>query len=143
MKTILVLTVTAMLAAVPADAFAGKPAQKPSHGGKGQPKVQYILKGSLSAYTAASSGGNGTITILVKRSNRHGRALDGQSLTLPVSTSTRIVLHNGTTTIADNDNGIVKIRAPKHVAATADLVTTLQAAMARQVIVQGAAKTTS
>jgi hypothetical protein len=142
MKTILVLTVTAMLVAVPADALAGKPAQKPSHGGKGQPKVQYILKGSLSAYTAASSGGNGTITILVKRSNRHGRALDGQSLTLPVSTSTRIVLHSGTTTIADNDNGIVKIRAPKHVAAT-DLVTTLQAAMARQVIDQGAAKTSS
>lgn len=137
MKTILVLATAAILA-VPATALAGKPSAKPSHaGGKGQPKVTYVLKGTLSAYSAASSSGNGTITIAVTHSNRHGHALDGQSLTLPVTTGTRIVLHSGVTTIADGDTGIVKIHAAKRVD-PADLVATLQAAAARQVVDQSA-----
>lgn len=140
MKTTLLLALTAAIA-LPAAAIAGKPAQKPSHGGKGQPKVQYILKGSLSAYSAASTSGNGSITIAIARSNRHGHALDGGSLTVPVSPQTKIVLHDGAP-IADMDNGIVKIRAPKNVAA-ADLLSTLEALTASQVIDQGAPKTTS
>jgi hypothetical protein len=138
MKTILTLVSVAALT-VPAAALAGKPAPKPHgpNGGKGQPKVLYILKGTLSAYGAASSSGNGTITIAVTHSNWHGRALKGTSLTVPVSAQTRITLHSGVTTITDNDRGILKVRAARKVAA-ADLVATLQAAMARQIIDQSA-----
>ena len=128
----------AVALALPAAALAGKPPAKPSHaGGKGQPKVMYVLKGSLSAYTAASSSGNGSITIAVTSSNRHGHALRSQSLTVPVTTGTKIVLHSGVTTIADGDTGIVKIRAAKKVD-PADLVAMLQAATARQVVDQSA-----
>lgn len=135
-KTILLLAVAAL--AVPAGALAGKPSPKPGHtGGKGQPQVLYILKGTLSTYTAASSSGNGSITISVSAANRHGQALKGQSLTLPVSTQTKIVLHSGATTIADGDRGIVKVRAPKKVTA-GDLPATLEAATAGQVVDQGA-----
>jgi hypothetical protein len=140
-KTLLLLIVASALA-VPAAAFAGKPSPKPSHGGKGQPRVLYILKGTLSAYTAASSGGNGSVTIAVTRSNRHGHALESQSLTFAVSTQTRIVLHDAATTVTDGDKGIVKIRAPKSVAA-ADLPTRLEAATASQVVDQGAPATHS
>ena len=139
-KTLLLLFVATALA-VPAAAF-GKPSPKPGHGGKGQPKVLYVLKGTLSAYTAASSSGSGSVTIAVTRSNRHGHALESQSLTFAVSTQTKVVLHDGATAVTDGDKGIVKIRAPKNVAA-ADLPTTLEAATASQLVDQGAPATHS
>jgi len=130
------LAVTAL--AVPAAALAGKPPAKPNHaGGKGQPVVTYVLKGTLSTYTAAASGGNGTITIAVTHSNRHGHALVGQSLTLDVTTRTRVVLHGGATTIADGDGGMVTVRAAKRVAA-AGLAAALQSAAAQRIVDQGA-----
>lgn len=141
MKIILSLAVAAALA-VPTAALAGKAPKPHGHHGKAQPKVMYVLKGTLSTYTAASSSGNGSITIAVTRSNRHGHALDGQSVTLAVSTQTKIVLDSGTTGIADGDRGIVKIRAPKNLAPT-DLLTTLEAGASAQVIDQGAPSTTS
>lgn len=133
-KLLLPLLAVAALS-LPAAAIAGKPHNKPSHG-KGQPTVSYVLKGTLSAYSAASTSGNGTITIDVTHSNHHGRALVGQSLTLGVTSQTKIVLNDGATTITDGDQGVVTVRAAKNVAA-ADLVTTLQAANARQVVDQG------
>jgi hypothetical protein len=137
MKTTLLLALTAAIA-LPTAAFAGKPPVKQNHaGGKGQPKVTYLLKGSLSGYTAASTGGNGSITIAVSHSNWHGHALKGQSLTVPVTTGTKIVLHSGVTTITDGDTGIVKVRAAKKLA-PADVVAALQAATARQVVDQSA-----
>ena len=135
-RKLIVLVVLAL--AVPSAALAGKGAGH-GHQGKSAPKVLYILRGKLSTYSAASTSGDGSITIDVKASNRHGRALRTQSLTLPVSAHTRIVMRHGTTAIADGGRGIVKVRAPKRVAA-ADLPATLQAAMARQVIDQGAPK---
>jgi hypothetical protein len=135
-KKLIVLAVVAL--AVPSVALADKGGGH-GHQGKSAPNVLYILRGTLSGYAAASSGTDGSITIDVKASNRHGRALRGQTLQLPLSDHTRIVMRHGTTAIADGDRGIVKVRAPKRVAA-ADLPATLQAAMARQVIDQGAPK---
>lgn len=141
MKIILSLAVAAALA-VPAAAFAGKAPKPHTQHGKAQPKVMYVLKGTLSTYTAASAGGNGSITIAVSHSNRHGHALVGQSVTIALSAQTKIVLQSGSTTIADGDNGIVKIRAARNVAA-ADLLTTLGAGTAFQVVDQGAPSTSS
>ena len=99
--------------------------------------MAYILKGKLSAYHAYDSvaQANGSITIVVSHANRHGRALKGQNLTFPVGPKTKVTL-DGTNPIADNDNGIVTVRAPRRIAA-ADLAATLQTYPARHIIDQG------
>ncbi len=148
MKRTVVLLVAAL--ALPGVALAKAP--HPNHGKhKGQgahtnhshaaPKVVYILKGTLSGYAAydSATSTDGSITIDVKHANRHARALKTLTLTFSVSAKTKIVLHNGTTSISDGDRGIVKIRALKKIA-PADLASTLQAVTARQVIDQGAPK---
>jgi len=106
-------------------ALAAKPASK---GGKGAPKVTYVLKGTLSNYTAYDSvtPANGSITIVVSHSNNHGKALKGQTLTFPVDANSKVSFGHGVTAIANGDRGIVKIRAAKKIAA-ADLASTLQA----------------
>ena len=114
---------------------SGQDSGSGSHG-KAAPKVMYVLKGTLSAYSAASGSANGTLTITVMRSNRHGWGLKGQSLTVQLSSATKVVLRNGASSISDGDRGIVKVRAPKNVAA-ADLASTLQATNAFQVVDQG------
>lgn len=91
----------------------------------------YILKGTLTAYTAANGTTNGSVTILVKSSNRHGASLKNLSLTFAVSSSTKIV---GTFTA--NDNGIVKLRGAK--AGLGD-PSTFPTLVAKQVIDQGTA----
>jgi hypothetical protein len=119
-------------------AFAKSPHSNPGTHGKSAPKVLYILKGTLSAYTPAGST-DGQISITVNHSNYHGRALKGQLLTFTVTTKTRITFRNGTTADQiDGAKGIVTVRAPKRVA-PADLATTLQTYSARHVIVQKAA----
>jgi hypothetical protein len=144
MKRGIVFLVAAL--AVPGVALAKAPHPSPGkHTGQGThashshaaPKVLYVLKGTLSAYGAydSSSSTSGSITIDVTRANRHGHALKGQTLTFPVSATTRIVLRHGATSISDDDRGIVKVKAPKKIAA-ADLASTLQAVAARQVIDQ-------
>jgi hypothetical protein len=136
MRKLIVITATALI--VPGLALA---AGKPTNPGKSQtagsnaaPKVMYVLKGTLDAYQAANGTTDGSVTITVKSSNYHARALKGQQVQIPVSAATKIV---GTFTM--NDNGIVKVRAPKNTTATA-LLAALQSAKARQVIDQGAAK---
>jgi hypothetical protein len=54
-----------------------------------------------------------------------------------VSSATKIATENGAAVTA-TDNGIVKVRGPKNVAAGQDLATVLQALTAFQVIDQGA-----
>lgn len=137
MKRALIFAIAALM--VPSVALAkGNPGHG-HQGGKSAPKVAYILKGTLSAYTAYDSASNtaGTITIAVTHSNHHGAALKGQSLTFPVDAKTKVTLQDGVTAITDNDKGIVTVRAPKKIAA-ADLATTLQTYSARHVIDQGA-----
>ena len=134
MKKGILIAVVAALMITPAAAMAGH-----STGGKSGPKVMYVLRGKLSAYTAynAATSTNGSITIMVSSANYHGKALKGQTLTFPVGANTKITLENGVSAITDSDKGIVKVKAAKKIAA-ADLATTLQAATARQVIDQGA-----
>ena len=109
-RKILALTVLAL--AIPAAALAAKP-QHPNKPGASKAKVTYVLKGTLSNYTAVSSTAAGSITIHVAHSNRHGRALKGMDLTFAVSTQTATTL-NGNTTISDGARGMVKFRALKN-----------------------------
>lgn len=102
------------------------------------PKVLYVLKGTLAAYTAADGTTGGSVSILVKHANHHGAVLKTQTLTFAVSAKTKIVQHDGAP-VAVDDMGVVKVRGPKKVAAGDDLATVLQAITARQVIDRGAA----
>lgn len=135
MKKVFVILIAALL--IPSAALAkGKPS-KPAPGTHGKAQVLYVLKGTLSAYSAYSSPNNGSITIVVSRANYHGKALKGQTLTFPLAAKSRITFVNGVSAITDGDRGLVKVRAPKRIAA-ADLAATLQAIPARQVVDQGA-----
>lgn len=140
MKKLLPLVIAALM--IPSVAFAKAPNHK---GGNGKAKVQYVLKGNLSVYTAfdSSTSTNGSITIDVTRANRHGRALKGQSLTFTgmVVSGTKVVLRDGVTVITDGDRGIVKVRAPKEPKdmSGTDLAAILTAMPVRQIIDQGAA----
>jgi hypothetical protein len=120
----------------------------PNNGGhtnKGRANVRYVLKGTLSTYTQydSSSSTNGSITITVARANRHGRALKNMTLSFTgmVTSSTKVVLQNGATVVADGDLGIVKIRAPKEPKSMsgADLAAILTGMPVRQIIDQGPA----
>ena len=127
MKKVLILVIAAL--ALPSVALAHG---KPTNPGKSAPKVLYVLKGKLSAYSAFTAPStNGSITIHVASANYHGKALKGMDLTFAVDAKTKV----NVSAIKDTDKGIVKIRAAKRIA-PADLATTLQAAPARQVIDQ-------
>lgn len=134
------------VAALPSAAFASKPVHtdhhpqrnapptgietKPSHR---VPIVMYVLRGTLTAYTAATQTADGSVTITVKGSNFEPKILKGMSLTFTTSTTTKIVTHKGST-ITALDRGIVKLRTIKKADAT-----TLEATTAFQVIDQGLA----
>jgi hypothetical protein len=100
-------------------------------------KVTYVLKGTLFAYTAASSTADGSITIHVSSANYHSRLLTGKDLTLAISAKTTVTL-NGNSTIGDGSRGVVKFRAPRKMTSAA-LMTALRPdhMNARQVIDQG------
>jgi hypothetical protein len=136
MKRLIVLLAAALV--IPTSVAVAK--GPPANPGKSAPKVQYILKGTLSGYTAFNSSTNtpGSITILVTRANHHGKALVGQTLTFSgeVMSTTKVTLHDGATTITDGDRGIVKIRALKRIDPGA-LVSTLETTPVRQIIDQG------
>lgn len=89
--------------------------------GKSNPRVMYVLKGTLSSYTAATTTTDGQISITVKHSNYHGRALRGQTITFSTTMSTRAPKQ-----ITDGAKGVVKFKAPLRVTAGTDLVTMLQ-----------------
>jgi len=91
-------------------------------------KVLFVLRGTLTAYTAASGSTNGSVSIMVKGSNHESSALKGSTLTFAVSSSTKI-----TGTFKAGDNGIVKVRAAKNTPSS-----TLTTLTAFQVIDQGA-----
>ena len=55
--------------------------------GKSNPMVMYVLKGTLSGYTAASATADGQVSITVNHSNYHGRGLKGTTLTFGTTTS--------------------------------------------------------
>src|SRR5262245_12376086 len=111
--------------------------------GKSNPMVMYVLKGTFSNFTAASSTADGSISLTVSHANYHGRALKNDTLDFTVASNTRITFGNGTTALADGAKGMVKFKAPllRH-ASGATLDTLLPAkAKALHVIVQAAAPT--
>jgi hypothetical protein len=123
------IAVVCLALLVPAAALAkGKPTN-PGAQGKAAPKVMYVLRGTLTAYTPANGTATGLVTITVNSANHHGASLKGQSLTFAVSSDTKFV---GTFTA--NDNGVVKLRGPK--AGLGDPAT-FNTLVAKQVIDQG------
>jgi hypothetical protein len=127
------LVVIALLAlAVPSLALAAKP---PTPGSQSQakavPKVLYVLKGTITAYSNP-----GTVTIHVASSNHYRNDLK-TDLTFAVDSSTKVAVEGGGS-VTIGHKAIVKVRAAKKIAA-ADLLATLQAQKAFQVVEQGAA----
>jgi hypothetical protein len=104
-----VLAIVILALAIPTAALAAKP-QAPASKGKAAPKVTYILKGTLSNFTTASTTATGSVTINVTHSNFHAHALVGQQLTFAIATTTPTNLMGGT--IINGAHGIVKFRAP-------------------------------
>jgi len=126
MKKLLPLAIVALM--IPSVALAkGKPPTAGTHTNHGKANVMYVLKGMIYAYTPydSSTQTNGSITIDVKSSNRHGKLLNGQTgVLITVGPNTKIELRNGVTTIAaaqPGDLGTVKVRAPRLAFKTATL----------------------
>lgn len=115
MKKVLPFAIAALM--IPSVALAKAPNPK-SHTNHGKAKVMYVLKGMIYAYQAYDSTTStaGSITIDVNHSNRHGKLLVGQTITLTIGANTRVLLKNGVTSIASaqpGDLGMVKVRAPR------------------------------
>lgn len=100
-------------------------AKSPGTHGKSNPRVMYVLKGTLSSYTAATADADGSISITVNHSNYHGRALKGQTLTFATTMHTRVTFRHGAVQITDGAKGILKFKAPLRNTANTPLATTL------------------
>jgi hypothetical protein len=149
MKKLLPFLIAALV--IPSVALAkGKPPTAGTHTNHGKANVMYVLTGNIYAYTAYDAGSqtNGSITIDVKSSNRHGKLLNGQTgVQITVGPNTKIELRNGVTasTIAagqPGDLGRVKVRAPRLAfksATLSDVETALQNHAAHMVIDWGPA----
>jgi hypothetical protein len=118
MKKLLPLMIAALM--IPSVALAKGSPNAGTHTNHGKANVMYVLHGTIYAYVAynATTQTNGSITIDVKSSNRHGKLLDGQTgVQLTVGPNTKIELENGVTAIAataqQGDLGMVKVRAPR------------------------------
>ena len=135
MRTAIALVIVAL--AVPAAALATKPPHPGStttttttnpHAAK--PKVTYVLRGTLLAYTPGAS-----VQIAVKSAvsggNHAAKALKGHTYMLTVTANTKVLLHKGTFT--PNDKGVVKFRAQKG-------LTDATGQTATQILDQGPAK---
>lgn len=122
MKRVIVLLAVAL--AIPTGvAFAKQPVT--STHGKSNPTVMYVLKGTLSSYTAATSTVDGSISITVNHSNFHGRALKGKTLPFSTTMNTKVTMVNGATQITDGAKGVLKFKAPLHRKGDSTLITTL------------------
>ena len=126
MLRIPIVFAAAALLAAPAVAVAKEKPAKPER--RDKRAITYVLVGSLSAYQAAGEAANGSITITVAKSNRHGRSLRGEALTFALTTKTKVRI-DADGTITDGERGIVKVRGPRRLDAAG-----LQALPARQVI---------
>ena len=118
--------------ATPASSHASTTATTALPSQPATPTVMWVLRGTLSKYTPATATVNGSISITVKSSNFDSTTLKHMTLTFATNSKTNVVLHEGKP-IANNDYGIVKVRAAKGSNATA-----LQTKTAFEVIDQGA-----
>jgi hypothetical protein len=117
-RKLLPLAIVALM--IPSVALAkGKPPTAGTHTNHGKANVMYVLRGTVYTYAAydSTTQSNGSITIDVKSSNRHGKLLNGQTgVMITVGPKTKIELENGVTSIAaasPGDLGTVKVRAPR------------------------------
>ncbi|HEY3206054.1 MAG TPA: hypothetical protein VGJ58_03790 [Gaiellaceae bacterium] len=124
-----VLIVVALALAVPAIALAAQPAQP----GKSAPKVQYVLKGTLTTFTPSTGVADGSITFTVTKANHHRAALKDQSLTLVIKPETKVVFDTDGV-LTPGETVVVKVRELRR---TTDALTLLNGKNARQVIDQG------
>ena len=135
MKKLLPFVIVALM--IPGVALAkGKPPTAGTHTNHGKAKVMYVLKGQIYNYTAFDSATStpGSLTIAVSHSNRHGRLLVGQTITISTGANTKIRLLNGVTSIAaaqPGDVGKVKVRASRLAHKSATLAD-VQAALLNQ-----------
>ncbi len=94
------------------------PGTHPTHPKKPH-NVPFIFAGVVVSTTAAdtTTGAKATVTITVKRSNRHGRAFRNQAVTLTITDTTRMWKRGkGAATVADlltGDRVHVKSWAPR------------------------------
>lgn len=123
-----ILLVLALALAAPALALATPPAQP----GKSAPKVQYVLKGTLTSFTPSTGGADGSLTFTVKRSNFHRAQLKDQSLTLVIKPATKVVF-DADGALEAGETVIVKVRELRR---TTDALALLSGKNARQVIDQ-------
>ena len=123
-----ILIVLALALTVPALALAAQPSQP----GKSAPKVQYVLKGTLTSFTASTGGADGSITFTVTKANRHRAALKDQALTLMITPTTKVVLDTDGELTA-GETVIVKLRELQR---ATDALALLSGKDARQVIDQ-------
>jgi hypothetical protein len=146
MKKLLPFVIAALM--IPSVALAkGKPPTAGTHTNHGKARVMYVLKGMVYAYTAFDSTTStpGSITIDVSHSNRHGKLLVGQTITLSTDAKTTLLLKNGVTSVAASqpgDVGTVKIRASRLAfksATLADVQNTMLNQPAFQIIDKGPA----
>lgn len=110
MKKVLPFLIAALM--IPGVALAKGP-KKGTHTNKGKAKVMYVLKGTISVGTDLP----GSFMLNVTHSNRHGKALIGNSngdLTVFVGPNTKLRLNNGVTALAQGDRVMVKIRAKRY-----------------------------
>jgi len=117
-RKLLPLAIVALM--IPSVALAkGKPPTAGTHTNHGKANVMYVLRGMVYAYTPydSTTQTNGSVTIDVKSSNRHGKLLKGETgVLITVGPNTKIELRNGVTSIAaasPGDLGTVKVRAPR------------------------------
>lgn len=104
MRRLLLLMLAAAALAVPAAAIAN------GGSGKGGPKqATYVLEGVLSAYTAPG-GPAGSITILVTKTNNAGKPFLAQTLTFPVSSSTKVKIKAKDGLIHDGARGKIQVK---------------------------------
>jgi hypothetical protein len=117
MKKVLPFAIAALM--IPSVALAKGPnPNSGTHTNHGKAKVMYVLRGMIYAYTAYDSATStpGSITIDVKHSNRHGKLLVDQTMTISLGANSKVMLKNGVTSIAASqpgDRGMVKIRASR------------------------------
>ena len=139
MKKVIVFLIAAVALPAGVALAQGNPGKSRS-----APKVQYILKGTLSTYAEASANATGSITIDVSHSNYHARALKNQSLTFSLTPKSKVTFRRGSHAhheIADGTKGYLTVRAPKRI--TGDLVTQLPALATKVHVVVLKAPTTS
>jgi hypothetical protein len=147
MRHLVTLVTFAAVLTVPAAALATRPPDKPptSPPGKpastppstpagklaGKPTVMFVVRGTVSAFTAASGATNGSITITVSGGNEHATKLfaNGAAKTFVLSSNTRVVSTGG---ISSGDKVLVKIRAPTHAPAS-----TVSSTPAKQIVETG------